>query len=65
MKIKPTQLSVICMAFHKWFRIADCENNADIDMWKAINKLNVREYRQAMIDSLKEAGIEVEEGNLK
>ena len=53
------ELDVLCHAFHKWFRVADCKYNADIDMYKAINKLDGKEYVQAMKDSLKEIGIEI------
>lgn len=59
-KITRDQLSIICAAFHKWFRVADCKGNADIDMYKSITKLNDKEYVLAMSDSLKEAGIIVE-----
>ncbi len=58
--IKRDQLSIICRVFHKWFRVADCKNGADVDMYKAINKLGEGEYVEAMTDSLREAGIEVE-----
>ena len=58
--ISTGQLSTICIWFHKWFRMADCKNNADIDMYKAIKKLDEKEYARAMQDSLKEAGIEVD-----
>ena len=55
--ISKEDVSTICRAFHKWFRVADCKNEADVDMWKAINKLDEEEYRQAFSDSLEEAGI--------
>lgn len=57
MKITEEQLSTLCRTFHKWFRVADCKNQADVDMWKALNKLDGEEYAQAMIDSLNEIGI--------
>lgn len=57
MNITNDQLSIICIAFHKWFRVADCKDDADVDMYKAINKLDGKEYAMAMSDSLKEAGL--------
>ncbi len=57
MEITEEQLSTLCMAFHKWFRVADCINKADVDMYNAISKLDGEEYAQAMIDSLNEIGI--------
>lgn len=56
-KISEEDISTICVAFHKWFRVADCKDNADVDMYKAINKLDGEEYHMAMADSLSEAGI--------
>ena len=57
--ISREELSRLCWAFHKWFRVADCDNNTDINMWKAIDELSNEDYVRAMEDSLKEIGIEV------
>lgn len=58
MKITRDDLPTICMAFHKWFRVADCKG--DVDMWKAIKGLEDGAYPMAMRDALLEIGIKVE-----
>ncbi len=63
--ISKDEVATICRAFHKWFRVADCKNNADVDMWKAINKLSEEEYHEAFVDSLSEVGIIEEEKKLR
>lgn len=56
-KITRDQLSTVCWAFHKWFRVADCKGDAE--MWNAIHNLEDASYTLAMEDSLKEIGIKV------
>jgi hypothetical protein len=55
MKITEEQLETICQAFHKWWRVTDAKN--DIEMMKAIDGTDDKEYAQAMTDALSEAGI--------
>jgi len=57
--ITEEDLSELCRRFHKWFRVADCKNEADIDMFHAIKKLDNEEYAQAFRDSLSEIGIKI------
>lgn len=60
------QLSIICAAFHKWFRVADCKGDAA--MYVAIASLDDEIYPLAMSDAFKEAGVKVvgcDEGEMK
>lgn len=59
LKIEEKDVLRLCRAFHKWFRVADCKDEADIDMFNAIKKLDNEEYAQAMRDSLREIGIKI------
>lgn len=61
MKITEEQLSEFCRIFHKTFRQYDMKNDADIDMYKAIVKLDNIDYSLAVKGALRDAlDIEVE-----
>jgi hypothetical protein len=51
------ELSRLCWAFHKWFRVADVKGSSE--MWEAIHNLDDKDYPLAMNDALGEIGIEV------